>query len=71
MLLSNRWFGPALRRWEEHKTLSRKTKTTATTLIVVSFSVSIALLVGRVYLQIMLVVIAIMLLFFIWRIKEE
>ncbi len=71
MLLDNKWFGPALQQWEKTKTLSRKTKCKATILITITFSVSIAILYGRPHLQLMLVSIATILLFFIWRIKEN
>jgi len=71
MLLNNKWFGPGLKQWEETKTLSRKTKRKATLLITMTFAVSIIILNDRAYLQMMLVGIAIVLLFFIWRIKES
>ena len=70
MLLDNKWFGPALKQWETTKTLSRKTKRKSTVLITITFAVSIAILSGRPYLQLMLVSIALILLFFIWRIDE-
>jgi uncharacterized membrane protein YbaN (DUF454 family) len=70
MLLDNKWFGPSLKQWENNKTLSRKTKYKATILIVVTFAISILLLYGKIKLQLMLVGIALVLLFFIWRIKE-
>ncbi|MBX2849940.1 MAG: YbaN family protein [Acidiferrobacterales bacterium] len=70
MLLNNRWFGPSLGQWEESRTLSRKTKYKSTGLIIVTFSVSIAILNGKLKLQLMLIGICLILLFFIWRIKE-
>lgn len=70
MLLNNRWFGPTLRDWEERRILPRKTKYRASGLIVATFLVSILLVSGRPYLQLMLVCFAIVLLFFIWRIRE-
>jgi uncharacterized membrane protein YbaN (DUF454 family) len=69
-LLDNPWFGPSLRQWEEEKTLSRPTKYKASSLIIISFTISIAVLYQRIYLQLLLVSIAVVLLFFIWRIKE-
>jgi uncharacterized membrane protein YbaN (DUF454 family) len=71
MLLDNKWFGPSLKQWEQNKTLSRKTKYKATALIVITFAISIGLLFGRIKLQFMLVGIALGLLLFIWRIKEN
>ena len=70
MLLNNAWFGPTLKQWEDKKTLSRKTKYKAIFLIVITFSISIAILDDKIGLQLLLVGIALVLLFFIWRIKE-
>jgi len=71
MLLNNPWFGNTLKQWEANKTLSRTTKYKATGLIVITFSISIAILSHNGYLQLLLLGIAIVLLFFIWRIKEN
>lgn len=71
MLLNNQWFGPSLKQWEESKTISRNTKYKASTLIVLTFLISIAILTGRIYLQVLLIFIAFILLCFIWRIKES
>ncbi len=70
MLLDSRWFGAELQQWEQNKTVSRRTKRRATGLIVATFSISIALLFGRFGLQIMLLGIATILLFFIWQLNE-
>jgi uncharacterized membrane protein YbaN (DUF454 family) len=71
MLLNNRWVGEILIQWEENNSVSRKTKIRATLLLIVSFSLSIVLVSPRVGLQLMLVVIAVTLLVFIWRLKES
>ena len=71
MLLNNAWFGPILKQWEENRTVSRKTKHKAFFLIIVAFSISIALLTERIKLQLLLACLAIVLLFFIWRINEH
>ncbi len=71
MLLNNAWFGPILKQWEENRTVSRKTKHKAFFLIIVAFSISIALLTERIQLQMLLAGIAIVLLCFVWRIKEQ
>ena len=71
MLLDNAWFGPILKQWEDKKTLSRKTKYKAILLIIITFSISIAIFNDKIQLQLLLVGIAIVLLFFIWRIKEQ
>ena len=70
MLLNNAWFGPTLKQWEEQKTLSRKTKYKAIFLIVVTFAISVAIIKDKIHLQLLLVGLAIVLLIFIWRIKE-
>ena len=70
MLLNSSWFGPALRQWEESKTVSRRNKYKATVLIVLTFSISIAVLNGKIHLQLFLACLATVLLFFIWRLKE-
>ncbi len=70
MLLENKWFGPGLRQWEESKTISRESKRKATIVIVLSFGFSVAVLHGRMGLQIMLLSLALIFLLIIWLIKE-
>lgn len=71
MLLNNRWFGDILRDWEERHVVSRKIKIRATALIALTFSISIALLYQHHGLQLMLISIAFILLFFLWRLNEN
>ncbi|MCU7874672.1 MAG: YbaN family protein [Candidatus Thiodiazotropha sp. (ex Lucinoma borealis)] len=71
MLLNNIWFGPILKQWEDKKTLSRQTKYKAYFLIIITFSISTAIINNNIQFQLLLVGTAIALLFFIWRIKEE
>lgn len=71
MLLNNPWFGPSLKQWEENKTLARATKYKASMIIFITFAISIAVLSHRLYLQMMLVAIGLVLLSCIWRIKER
>jgi uncharacterized membrane protein YbaN (DUF454 family) len=70
MLLNNAWFGPTLKQWEDKKTMPRKTKYKASLLIIITFSISVAIFNDKIQLQLLLIGIAIVLLFFIWRIKE-
>ncbi len=70
MLLNNRWFGDDLRRWERSKTMKRATKKRATWIIVITFTLSISLLWGNTIWQLVLLLTAILLLFFLWRIAE-
>ena len=70
MLLDNKWFGPPLAQWESSKTIRRKIKHKVMMLIIATFSISIFVLSGRVNLQIMLVCFCLILLGFVWRLKE-
>lgn len=71
MLLTNRWFGPILKQWEESRTITRKAKLKAMLLVIITFSISIAILHGRMYLQIGLLTLGSILLIFMWRVKER
>ncbi len=71
MLLNNRFVGKDLKQWEQNKTMSRSSKKKATFIIFLSFGASVAILHGRVGLQLMLLSIASVLLIIIWRIKES
>jgi len=70
MLIDHPWFGSLLRQWEKNRTVSRRIKIRASVLIVLSFSVSIAVLQDNPLLQTMLILIAIICLYYIWRLKE-
>jgi len=69
-LLNNPWFGSALQQWEQNRSISKQSKTKAMLLIILSFAISITLLHDRLYLQLGLLILACILLSFIWRIKE-
>jgi len=71
MLLANKWFGPPLALWESSKTIRRKIKHKVMILIIATFSISIFVLSGRLGLQLMLVCFCIILLTFVWRLKES
>jgi len=70
MLLNNKWFGPPLSQWEKTKTIRRKIKHKVMLLIVATFGISITVLSGRIGLQLMLVCFCLILLFFVFRLKE-
>ncbi|MBO1923234.1 YbaN family protein [Thiomicrorhabdus sp. 6S3-12] len=70
-LINNRWIGADLRRWEREGTMSRATKKRATWVIIATFSISIAILYDRHWLQLMLLGLAAVLLFFLWRVPEN
>lgn len=71
MLLNNKYVGEVLRDWEERHVVNRRIKKRATVLILITFSMSIAILHGQMGLQLMLVAIALILLFLLWHIKED
>jgi len=71
MLLENKWFGPPLEQWEKTKTIRRKIKQKVMLLIIATFSISIFVLSGRLGLQLMLVCFCLILLGFVWRLKES
>ncbi len=71
MLLTNKWFGPPLKEWENNHTVKRHVKIKAMMLIVVSFGISIAILSGRSGLQLMLLGLGSIALWFIYHLKES
>lgn len=71
MLLNNGWFGPILKQWEENRAISRKTKYKAIVMILSVFAISVAVFNEKIEVQVLLVCIAVVLLVFIWRIKEQ
>lgn len=71
MLLNNKSFGPILRQWEEKKSMSRQTKYKASTLIILSFSITITIFYDNTNYVLLLIAMASVLLFLVWRIKEE
>lgn len=70
MLLNNKWFGPPLAQWEHSHTVRKKVKFKAMGLIIATFSISILILSGRTGLQLMLVCFCLILLWFVWQLKE-
>ena len=70
MLLNNRWFGATLQQWEENHTITRTSKFKAMILVVLTFSLSIGILHGKLQLQLGLLIIESVLLTFMWRLKE-
>ncbi len=70
MLLNNPWFGGALQQWEASRTITRAIKIKAMLLVVLTFTVSIGVLYGRLHLQLGLLLLACVLLVFMWRLKE-
>jgi len=71
MLLNHKWFGPPLQQWERNHTIRRSVKKKVYQLIILTFGISIFMLWGRLPLQLMLVGLCLILLWFISRIKES
>jgi uncharacterized membrane protein YbaN (DUF454 family) len=71
MLLNHKWFGPPLAQWEQSHTLRRPVKHKAMMVIIITFGVSIAILAGRMELQLMLAGLCLILLWFVSRLKES
>jgi len=69
-LLNNRWFGADLQQWETNRSISRKSKIKAMVLVLLTFSISIGVLHGRLPLQLFLLALGSILLIFMWRLKE-
>ncbi len=57
---NNRWIGPMLRDWERHRSLSRRVKIVALTMMTLTLGASFWTLQGRPWLQGMLVLFALM-----------
>ncbi len=70
MLLNNRYFGAALQQWEQDRTITHASKIKAMLLVVLTFSLSITVLHGRLPLQLGLLTLGSVLLIFMWRLKE-
>lgn len=71
MLLNHKWFGPPLQQWEKSHTIRPSVKKKVYLMILLTFGISISVLWGRAWLQLMLVGICLILLWFISRIKES
>lgn len=71
MLLTNKWVGPSLIQWQESKTINQKAKYKAMLLIIVTFAISIFLLSGKIALQIILFCFCLLLLFYMFQLKES
>ena len=70
-LLTAPYIGKLLTDWEVDKKIDKQRKKQVILLVVFSFAISIFVLGDRMYLQLMLIMIMFMLLFFIKRIDEK
>ena len=69
-LTGNPRFGPFIRKWEEEGTMERRVKQRAVVLVVLSFAVTLLLVPLGALLRLILVLMAMVLCGFIWRIPE-
>lgn len=69
MLLNNRWIGKPLKQWDQTKTVRRRTKVQAVTMLVITFSVSITMLWGNTNFQVMLLGLAAIMIGCVLRLK--
>ena len=71
LLTGSKLFGPLIRDWQEKGTVSRKTKTWAVILVVLTFTTTIGFAVTDDRLRIGLVILAAGLLILLWRLPTE
>lgn len=70
-LLNLPGIGDDLKHWHVHKKINKQRKPAIYASILISFFISICLLIGQLYLQLMLMGIMLILLFFIKRLPER
>lgn len=70
-LLNHRYAGPLLADWVQHRKIERQRKQQIMLFVVCSFCISIVMLWGMLPLQLMLVTLMLVLLFFIYRIGDR
>jgi len=70
-LISNKTFGPVILEWQQHRTLPRKIKKRAVTLIITTFTVTIIFFINKIYLQFLLLLLASILITYILRIPSR
>lgn len=67
-IMNNKVFGPIIREWREHRSIPRKAKFIAMTLLVLTFGTSIVFFVPIFYVQLALTAMCLGMLIFMWRI---
>ena len=70
-LLANKHLGPIISDWEKNKIISRKIKWYATTMMISCVSLSLFLIAGQLYLQLLIVTLVGYALWFIWTKPES
>jgi len=67
-IMNNKVFGPILREWRLHRSIPRRAKTMAMILMPSTFAISILFFVPIFWVQILLTIMCLGMLYFIWRI---
>lgn len=70
-LLRHRTFGPTIRNWEENRSVARRTKKVAITMMTLSIAASIWVVREHLWLQLLLAFIAISVGTWMWRLPEH
>ena len=70
-LLNNKQFGPAIRDWEEHRAISKRSRYTALTMVFIFGGYSVFFALDNIYLQLMVSSILGYGVFFICRIRSK
>jgi len=70
-MLHQRWIGPVLREWYQHRSMPRRTKLGVIALTTVSFGLSIALFPRPAWLKVLLVAVALAVIVVIARIPSR
>lgn len=70
-LSQNRWAGPMLRDWEQHRSLPKRTKRIALGTMVLTISMSLWILQGNFNLQLVVLVAALIGAWVVWRIPTR
>lgn len=70
-LLNHRLFGPSLRRWQQTGAITTKAKYTALVMIALTFGFSLGFVVKKTFVKVVLVVVALGVSTFIYRLPES
>ena len=70
-LLNNRWFGPTILEWRQHRSIARRTKWVAIGLLAVTLSTSIVFFVEQPWLRGALAVLGVLLAGFLYRVPSR
>lgn len=70
-LLANPGFGPYIREWRQYRSIPRRAKFSAIVLIVISFSITIFLVLDNIYAQLLMVLLALTVSIWLYRIPSR